>query len=290
MLFQFVCLPCRLNVLSLACLLLFALAGGFSVDSSAAFPVASKPLQDAAATGSNSGFDQRIDELKKELAKQQRVLGSRHPAVRELQAELQVRMKYVDQKLDEISRKIIGLEIDLSKSQLQFSGNHPEVKSLRKQIFLWQQYSKQERVGSNDLVRLDTEMEALRIELVMSGNLGAGHPVVKDLRKEFADVQMERNVLGMQEECERQKLHIWRSEIDRKISARAKQSGLSPEQWLTQKSRAVGIGPDKYRHYVIWRELALEKLATLKSPLQDRKLQGLVDSFRNSQKRDQQDP
>ncbi|MDG2185173.1 MAG: hypothetical protein P8K79_05810 [Mariniblastus sp.] len=287
MLFQFVRLPCRLNVLSLACLFLFSLAGGFSFDSCAAFPVASKPLQD---NGSSSRFDQRIDELKKELARQQRVLGSRHPRVRELQVELQVRMKHLDQEQDEVSRKMIGLEIDLAKAQLQFSGNHPEVKSLRKQILLWQQYSKQERVGSNELVRLDTAIEALRIELVMSGNLGAGHPLVKDLRKEFADVQMERNVLGMQEECERQKLHIWRSEIDRKISARAKQSGISPEQWLTQKSRAAGIGPDKYRQYVIWRELALEKLATLESPLQDKKLQGLVDSFRNSQKPDQQDP
>lgn len=290
MLFQFVRLPCRWNVLSLASLLLFTLAGGFSVESGAAFPAAGKKFQDEAATGSNSGFDQRIDELKKELAKQQRVLGSRHPAVRELQAELQVRMKYVDQKLDEISRKIIGLEIDLSKAQLQFSGNHPEIKSLRKRTLLWQQYSKQERVGSNELVRLDTEMEALRIELVMSGNLGAGHPVIKDLRMEFADLQMERNVLGMQEECERQKLHIWKSEMDRIISARAKQSGLSPEQWLTQKSRAAGIDPDQYRHYFIWQELALQKLATLKSPLQDKKLQRLVDSFRNSQKRDPQDP
>ena len=97
MLFQFVRLPCRLNVLSLACLLLFSLAGGFSFDSCAAFPVASKPLQD---NGSSSRFDQRIDELKKELARQQRVLGSRHPRVRELQVELQVRMKHLDQEQD----------------------------------------------------------------------------------------------------------------------------------------------------------------------------------------------
>ena len=241
-------------------------------------------LQDDANAAARSQL--RIDELRDELAKLQQTLGVRHPKVKELQVELSIRLRYVDQDLDLISRRIVNLEIDLAKADLQFSANHPNVKSLRKQITLWQQYSKQERIGSQELIRLDTEIEALRIEWIISSHLGTTHPLIIDLKKQLAELQFERNVLGLQEECQRQKMHIWKSEIDRSISKRAKKDGISAEQWLKQKSRAMGISQEQLRLNVIWRDLALEKLAASGSPVQDPKLQGLVKHFRNAQ----QDP
>ncbi len=267
-----------------ACLLLFILLPLAEASSAAPPLVASFSFQDEVTTPSQARFLQRIDDLKEELAKQQRVLGSRHPTVRELQAELQVRMKYVDRELDLISSKILPLEIELAKAQLKYAGNHPEIKSLRQQIMLWQQYAKQERVGSSQLYMLDTNLEDLRIRLSLLAHLGNRHPDMIDLRQEMGKLQLERNVLGLQEECERQKLHIWKSEVDRLIANRAKQAGLTEEQWLTRESRARGMSQEQYRLDVVWQELALEKLADSGEPLRDSKLQGVVDRFRNSRK------
>ncbi|MCH2180638.1 MAG: hypothetical protein MK108_01410 [Mariniblastus sp.] len=267
-----------------ACLLLFTLALLAEVALADPPCIAAVSFQDEVTTPSQARLLQRIDDLKEELAKQQRVLGSRHPNVRELRAELQVRMKYVDRELDLISTKILPLEIELGKAQLKYAGNHPEIKSLRQQILLWQQYAKQERVGSNQLYLLDTNLEDLRIRLSLLAHLGNRHPDMIDLRQEMGKLQLERNVLGLQEECERQKLHIWKSEVDRLIASRAKQAELSEEQWLTRESRARGMSQEQYRLDVVWQELALEKLAGSDETLRDRKLQGVIDRFRNSQK------
>jgi len=247
---------------------------------------ATASFQDETPTPSQSRLLERIDDLKDELAKQQRVLGSRHPTVRELQVELQVRLKYIDRELDLISAKIFPLEIDLAKAQLKFAANHPEVRSLRQQILLWQKYAQQERIGSDELYRLDTNLEELRIQLSLLANLGGRHPDIIELRKEIAKLQMDRNVLGLQEECERQKLHIWKSEVDRLIADRAGQAGLTVEEWLTEKTREMGMSREQYRLDFVWQELALRKLADSKKPMTDRKLQGVVDQYRKSQARD----
>lgn len=240
-------------------------------------------FQDEMPTPSQARLLQRIDDLKDELARQQRVLGSRHPTVKELQVELQVRLKYIDRELDLVSSKIFSLEIELAKAQLKFASNHPEVRSLRQQILLWQRYAKQERIGSDELYRLDTNLEDLRIQLSLLANLGGRHPNIIELRKEMAKRQMERNVLGMQEECERQKLHIWKSEVDRLIADHAQQAGLTVEEWLTRKTRETGMSREQYRLDFVWQELALRKLADSTKPITDRKLQGVVDQYRKSQ-------
>ena len=158
---------------------------------------------------------------------------------------------------------------------------------MRQQILLWLTFAKQERVGSNQLYSLDTNLEDLRIRLSQLAHLGARHPDIIELRQEMGKLQLERNVLGLQEECERQKLHIWKSEVDRLVADRAKRAGLPTEQWLARESRARRISSEQYRRDVIWQELALQKLADSRQPLQDRKLQGVVDRFRNLQRPDQ---
>ena len=262
------------------------LAGGIT---SAACPSLTVTLvenfQDDLAPVSNSSIESRILGLKEELAKQLRVLGSRHPDVLELRSELQILERYVSQPVDDILSKIIELEIELAKSQLEFSGNHPEVKSLRKQIYRWRQFANRERVGSEELLRLDMQLENLRIELLdlQDSNFAAGHPAIKKARQEMLRLQQDRNVLGLQEECERQGLYIWASEIDRLIAAEAKKQGLSSVEWLKQKTKDFGQSTEEFRTNVVWKQLALQKLANSKTPLTDKQLKGVIDRFRQRQ-------
>ncbi|MCH2177796.1 MAG: hypothetical protein MK106_03245 [Mariniblastus sp.] len=241
--------------------------------------------QDDLVPVSNLSIETRIVRLQEELAKQLRVLGSRHPDVLNLRAELQILKRYVGEPADDILAKIIELEIELAKSELEFSGNHPKIKSLRKQIYRWRIFSKQERIGSEELFRLDMQLEALRINLIalQDSNLAAGHPDFKKVRKEMQRLQQERNILGLQEECERQGLYIWASEIDRLISSEAKKQGLSSAEWMQQKTRDFGQSEEEFRTNTVWKHLALQKLANSKTPLKDKQLQAVISHFRRVQ-------
>ena len=195
---------------------------------------------------------------------------------------MRILKRYDGQPLEDNLAKIIELEIELAESQLAFSRNHPKIKSLRKQIYRWWIFSNQERIGSEELFRLDMQLEALRTKLIalQDSNLAAGHPDLKKAREEMQRLQQERNVLGLQEECERQGLYIWASEIDRLISSEANKQGLSSAAWMQQTKRDFGQSEEEFRTNTLWKQLALQQLADSKTPLKDKQLQAVISHFR----------
>ena len=65
----------------------------------------------------------------------------------------------------------------------------------------------------------------------------------------------------IRQECERQKIVITADEINAEVRRMAQTFSLTAEQWLQVLEQKRGISPDEYRQDIIWRILALGKLA-----------------------------
>ena len=65
----------------------------------------------------------------------------------------------------------------------------------------------------------------------------------------------------IRQECERRNITITAEEINAEVLRKAQTFGLTTEQWFQALEQRRGISPEQYRHDIIWRILALGKLA-----------------------------
>jgi len=79
-------------------------------------------------------------------------------------------------------------------------------------------------------------------------------------------------------ECERQKISITSEEINAEVLRMAKTFNMTSEDWLKLLEERRGISPEQYRQDIVWKILALGKLAGMRLVISEAELQEAYDS------------